>query len=119
MDQVKPENKALEEIDKLLAEEDPNFNASLESIKKEAVDNTTEIESLDVDMDSEGSERADREENTNQPSLKKKVLNWLFSPFTKLKNWLNLRWVAARNRLTLFLKQTYSFFKNDYLPFVF
>lgn len=105
-------NQALEEIDKLIAQEDPGFNASLENIKKEAIENTTEIEMLDVDFDSHTSD-ANEKQIQSKKTVFKKLISFLLWPFIKLKSWLALRLIAMVNRAKLFARQSWFFIKND------
>ncbi len=97
------------EIDKLLEQEDPNFNASLESIKKDAIENTTEIESLDVEVD----EASSLENTTEKVSLKKKFFNFIARPFLRIRDWFKMRIMAFIYRLKLFGRQSLHFIKYD------
>jgi flagellar basal body-associated protein FliL len=109
MSDVNNQTPALEEIDKLLNQEDPNFNASLENIKKDAIENTTEIESLDVEVD----EASTLEQNSEKISFKKKITHFFMRPFIWIGNWVKLRWMAFVYRLKLSGQQTKHFIKHD------
>ncbi len=109
MSEINKQPASLEEIDKLLELEDPNFNASLESIKKDAIENTTEIESLDVEVD----ETSALEQNNDKPSLKKKIIGFVTKPFLRAGEWLKLRWVAIVNRVKLLATQSLHFVRHD------
>lgn len=100
---------SLEDLDSLINQVDPGFNASLEAIKNEAVTDTSAIETLQVDSQVD----VGNEDEAHKSTFKQKVLSILAWPFIKVRDWLLMRWMAFKNRAVLFKDQSVQFFKHE------
>lgn len=117
----KPQNEnnptetfSLEDLDQILEEEDPGFNASLESIKKDGVQDTSSIEAFSVDSDDDDSL------DQSEIGSTEKDLGWkenfrikTIHRAKKIKHWYLERKQTVQSRLTLIRTD----FKNQFTKF--
>lgn len=104
---------SLEDLDKILEEEDPGFSESLEQIKAESVEDTSSIDGLSVDSDEEGDADTSAEEEETELTPLQKLRKKLAVPAQRAKDFLHARVRTARNRLVLFKTQATEYIKHE------
>lgn len=101
---------SLDDLDKIIEAEDPNFKSAMEGIREAGSAIDAEIESLNVDPDEDlVSEKEERQEK----DLKRRVAEFLLLPWTRLQTWIKLKRVMIKNRLILFGQQTLQFIRHE------
>ncbi len=102
---------SLEDLDKIIEAEDPNFKNEMAAVKEAGAGIEANIESLAI----EGEDGLDKDEleKENQSPLQK-IMTRIKAPWLRLKSHLNLRWLAFKNRAKLFLSTSKAFLRHEF-----
>lgn len=99
---------SLEDLDKLIEQEDPNFKNEMAGIKAAGGEIKADIETLDI----EGEEQEVSTE-PDEKNFKEKIRDFLLGPWRRAHAWFKMRWIAFKNRMILLLDQTHTFVRYE------
>jgi len=99
---------SLEDLDKIIDAEDPNFKNEMENIKSAPVENTSAIEDLQVSTDDDP-EKEDESEKTKL----KKILDFVLRPWRRFVDYSKLTKVALKNRIIVLVDMSKTFVRHE------
>ena len=106
------ETFSLDDLDQILAEEDPEFAESLEDIKSESIEDTGSLEALGVDADTEGDAEGPGSDKDKEETRIEKIKKKILKPINFTKEFIAARVLAARNRLAIIRTQVIEFVRH-------
>jgi flagellar basal body-associated protein FliL len=100
---------SLEDLDKIIESEDPDFKKELEKLKNQKLELSADHENLSVKTDDE---HLTKDEHEN-PSRREALLKWILNPYRRLGTFLRMQSTAIYNRIQHFFSRTISFIRHE------
>jgi hypothetical protein len=108
-----PEEFSLEDLDKVLAEADPEFAQSLDAIKADFVDAAQHVVDLEIKSDDGDGKEPDEEVLNLRQKIIRKLTQPIKKPIEKIDHFLRPKMRAAKNMSILLFQQSVAFLKNE------
>lgn len=112
---------SLDDLDKIIEAEDPDFKKNLDSIKEQAVESSAALENLSVTTEDEGLSKEKDKEEYEQKGFFKRVFLFLLKPWFWLREYMHLRWLGFKNRALIFKDEAKDFIRHqlpEYLKYL-
>lgn len=109
------EEFSLEDLDKVLAESDPDFQKNLDSMKSDLVEGAHEVVELNI-TDEEDAEKEEAIDPNDLPIHKRtifKIKHYLRNRFKKINDFLTPKIRAIKNLSILWAQQAYQFIRYE------
>lgn len=102
---------SLEDLDKIIESEDPNFKNQMADIKAIGADISADIETLNID----GEVGADNDSNEADETLsrKDKIIAFVFRPWRRFKEIFKLKKLAFKNKMLMLYEQMKTFVRHE------
>jgi flagellar basal body-associated protein FliL len=99
---------SLEDLDKIIEAEDPNFKSEMENIKSTKLEDTTAVESLQVLSDDDLVK-----DEESEKKIKQKIIAFFVRPWRRFAQFLKLKKIAIQHQLSSFLNGSKNFLRHE------